>query len=379
MLGEQIKKYRKKEGMSQEELANQLNVSRQTISKYESNISLPDINKIIELSKIFHISLNEFLMIEDEEEMDVKQIQAMIEQLVYSQNQQDKKRKNIYIIVAILFIVLFLTIIGLYSYFNGQFLNINNSISKIKQNVVYKYDTTETTEYSYLNSLDTKVISINGDGTYTLNVSTNLKEYDDSTEVTFIIKQGDDKQEVKLERNNDIYSGDITVNIDDIDEAQVTIKNNDNYQNEIVYNPSSGIDFMEDYSSYLKVSYDIEKNDDNFDFKNNSGIIQLSVNLNDDIDGIEIDGQKYKAKLSKVKVTAKINDKTIGEFEKKESKGSETCNVNVSIDSIAVDNILELDITIYDTFGNEYSESLNYRYSKEYMPAGNGEKYFESV
>lgn len=42
MLGEQIKKYRKKEGMSQEELANQLNVSRQTISKYESNISLPD-------------------------------------------------------------------------------------------------------------------------------------------------------------------------------------------------------------------------------------------------------------------------------------------------------------------------------------------------
>jgi transcriptional regulator with XRE-family HTH domain len=362
MLGEQIKKYRKKEGMSQEELANQLNVSRQTISKYESNISLPDINKIIELSKIFHISLNEFLMIEDEEEMDVKQIQAMIEQLVYSQNQQEKKRKRNYIIIAVLFSVLFLAIICLYFKSND---------------VVYEYNTEAS--YNYLNSLDTKVISINGDGTYTLNVSTSLKEYDDNTEVTFIIKQGDNKQEVKLERNDNTYSGDITVNIDAIDEAQVTIKNNDNYQNEIVYNISSSIYFMEDYSSYLKVSYDIDKNDDNFDFKNNSGIIQLSVNLNDDIDGIEINGQKYKAKLSKVKVTAKINNKTIGEFEKKESKGSETCNVNVSIDSIAVDDVLELDIIIYDTFGNEYSESLNYRYSKEYMPAGNGEKYFESV
>lgn len=47
---------RKKAGMSQEELADKLDVSRQSVSKWESMQSIPDINKIIELSKIFGVS-----------------------------------------------------------------------------------------------------------------------------------------------------------------------------------------------------------------------------------------------------------------------------------------------------------------------------------
>ena len=44
---------RKQHGLSQEQLAEKLNVSRQSVSKWEGAQSIPDINKIIQLSQIF--------------------------------------------------------------------------------------------------------------------------------------------------------------------------------------------------------------------------------------------------------------------------------------------------------------------------------------
>ena len=58
-LGSKIFKLRKKENLSQEELAEKMNVTRQTISKWELNETTPDIKQAKELSKIFTISLDE--------------------------------------------------------------------------------------------------------------------------------------------------------------------------------------------------------------------------------------------------------------------------------------------------------------------------------
>lgn len=54
-------KLRKQSGMSQEELANRLNVSRQTISKWEVGDSTPDLEKLVAISDLFHISLDELV------------------------------------------------------------------------------------------------------------------------------------------------------------------------------------------------------------------------------------------------------------------------------------------------------------------------------
>ena len=51
-----------KKGLSQEELANRLNVSRQTISKWEVGDSTPDMEKLIAISDMFEISLDELVM-----------------------------------------------------------------------------------------------------------------------------------------------------------------------------------------------------------------------------------------------------------------------------------------------------------------------------
>lgn len=60
-LGNQLVNLRKKEGLSQEELAEKLGVTRQTISKWELGETSPDIKEAKELSNIFHISLDELV------------------------------------------------------------------------------------------------------------------------------------------------------------------------------------------------------------------------------------------------------------------------------------------------------------------------------
>lgn len=61
MLAEKIQQLRKKQGMSQEELANKLNVSRQSISKWELNEAQPEISKLKSLSEIFNVSIDYLL------------------------------------------------------------------------------------------------------------------------------------------------------------------------------------------------------------------------------------------------------------------------------------------------------------------------------
>ena len=60
-LGEKIFELRKRKNLSQEEVAEILNVTRQTISKWETNQSTPDFDKIIPLCELFEISADELL------------------------------------------------------------------------------------------------------------------------------------------------------------------------------------------------------------------------------------------------------------------------------------------------------------------------------
>ena len=58
-LGKKILELRKKENLSQEQLAEKMNVTRQTISKWELNETTPDIKQAKELSRLFKVSLDE--------------------------------------------------------------------------------------------------------------------------------------------------------------------------------------------------------------------------------------------------------------------------------------------------------------------------------
>ena len=68
ILADKLIRLRKKNGYSQEELAEKLNVSRQAVSKWESAQSIPDLGKILQLSELFGVTTDYLLKDELEEE-----------------------------------------------------------------------------------------------------------------------------------------------------------------------------------------------------------------------------------------------------------------------------------------------------------------------
>lgn len=61
MLSEKIYTLRRKNGLSQEQLAERIGLSRQSISKWESGTSTPELEKLVALSECFHVSLDELV------------------------------------------------------------------------------------------------------------------------------------------------------------------------------------------------------------------------------------------------------------------------------------------------------------------------------
>ena len=86
-MGHRIGEQRKKLGISQEALGEKLDVSRQAVSKWESDGAVPDVDKLITMSKLFGVSVGWLLGVEEEsapersEELTEKQLR-MIEEIV---------------------------------------------------------------------------------------------------------------------------------------------------------------------------------------------------------------------------------------------------------------------------------------------------------
>lgn len=73
-LGNRLFQARKKSGLSQEDVAEKLGVSRQTVSKWESDETLPDIRQSKRMAMLYHVTLDELI----EFDMDVKEIEQVI-------------------------------------------------------------------------------------------------------------------------------------------------------------------------------------------------------------------------------------------------------------------------------------------------------------
>ena len=91
-LGERIYKLRTEKNLSQGELAERLDVSRQSVSKWENNNAVPDLEKIIVLSEIFGVSLDE--LVKGKKTAENAEISETQEQQNGPQNSQQEKKQN---------------------------------------------------------------------------------------------------------------------------------------------------------------------------------------------------------------------------------------------------------------------------------------------
>ena len=118
MLSENLRTLRKAKGLSQDELAIRVNVVRQTISKWEKGLSVPDGDLLIRLADIFEVSVGELLgaRIESEQEISAvaEQLSRINEQLAIKNRRSRRIWRTIGFILAaivalyILAIVLFI-------------------------------------------------------------------------------------------------------------------------------------------------------------------------------------------------------------------------------------------------------------------------------
>lgn len=92
MLGDNIKKYRRERGYTQEELAAKLHVVRQTLSKWENHASVPDAEVLMELSKALEVPVSVLLDLTPKEEaVDLNEELARVNQELAERNQQLKR------------------------------------------------------------------------------------------------------------------------------------------------------------------------------------------------------------------------------------------------------------------------------------------------
>lgn len=99
-FGENLKKLRKSKKLSQEALAEKMNLSRQSISKWETGDAYPEMNNILELCKIFHCNINELV---NDSIIDIESLDEEIKlNVVKFKTKQQKKMKSLSNAIAII-------------------------------------------------------------------------------------------------------------------------------------------------------------------------------------------------------------------------------------------------------------------------------------
>lgn len=116
MLSKNIKYYRKKQGISQEELAVGLHVVRQTVSKWENNLSVPDAETLIRISELLQVSVSQLLDVDVKQKTtdDIASELARLNEIISRKNQKETmliqagKKRGLILLLAFLSLLIIL-------------------------------------------------------------------------------------------------------------------------------------------------------------------------------------------------------------------------------------------------------------------------------
>lgn len=124
MFSDNLRILRKEKGLSQEELAERLHVVRQTVSKWEKGLSVPDADFLIRIAEIFETSVSTLLGDTVEPSADNNIVAQKLEQLNILLAEKNRRSRRIWKVVAIILIsiavmtilLIILSFVGLHSF-----------------------------------------------------------------------------------------------------------------------------------------------------------------------------------------------------------------------------------------------------------------------
>lgn len=151
-IGQRIAQKRKELGLSQEALGETLSVSRQSVYKWESDSALPEIEKLVSMSRLFGVTIGWLLGVEDEEtapeteksesgeltEAQLKMVEEIVDRYLAAQQPPKKRRWTRFIAAAVVGIVLLAALNSLRSDLRdmrSQYNSLQNSINSVTWSV----------------------------------------------------------------------------------------------------------------------------------------------------------------------------------------------------------------------------------------------------
>lgn len=145
-IGQRIALKRKELGLSQEALGDQMGVSRQAIYKWESDLALPEIDKLVSLSKLFSVSVGWLLGVEEgedtakeesrgmsQEQLDL--VEEIVGRYIASQPKPKPQRRWPWVLAACVLVFVIVQLFGRIDQLNSQYSNLQSSVSNISHSV----------------------------------------------------------------------------------------------------------------------------------------------------------------------------------------------------------------------------------------------------
>ncbi|MGN1328842.1 MAG: helix-turn-helix domain-containing protein [Eubacterium sp.] len=228
-FNENLRNLRREKDLSQEALATDMNVSRQTISKWENGTAMPDLKKLTELAEYFNVSMDTLLgtvvekSCEDSAENNSSDndnlMQYINDLLAYSeanQNAQNKKTiRRFYTILIVVIIAFALMLISIQNSFSNDINNLSQSLN-ILQNNINNLNNGNYAEDDYDSNITSKIISLGKDKPYIANVHFEYspKSYPKNAEIYFLVPQNQgDAKKVQAILENGVFTADAEVDI----------------------------------------------------------------------------------------------------------------------------------------------------------------------
>lgn len=142
-IGKYIAFKRKEQGLTQKQLAEKLNMSDKSVSKWERGICLPDVSVYLELCKILDISINEFLAGEDipKETIEQKAEENIIQITKDNKNKQKYLKKIIKLLIVML--------VCFHIYYKHIYLQKINTTTKLYRTLFRKKHRNANSKYAF--------------------------------------------------------------------------------------------------------------------------------------------------------------------------------------------------------------------------------------
>lgn len=266
--GTRIAQKRKELGLSQEQLGEQLSVSRQSIYKWESDTVLPEVEKLVALSKLFSVTVGWLLGVEEgskdtwDGELSEAQLRMVEEIAAQYRPVPDKKKRRqfmaaaavVAVIIAAVFIALFARMSKLqhgYNMLQGQVGTMQGELHNQIDNITNQVTSALEQQTKITSSRDATVQSADlAANTVTFAVTAIPKTYTEGTEAVFIAEsEGKSVEAPAALGDGQRFSGTVTCPLSDEITVSVAFISDGTRQTEVIYS------FYDLYSASVRYGF----------------------------------------------------------------------------------------------------------------------------